>query len=92
MTREIKIEYILFWVLIALLIFFLLWRAFGASPTVEAIGLILTGMGAILGWYSIKGSDRVFSKLEKLDGMEQEEKKQTQILLNIENILRKKQD
>lgn len=54
---EIKVEHIIFWTLILILIIFLLWRAFGSSPTVESIGLILAAIGAYFGWYGLKRSD-----------------------------------
>ncbi len=84
---KIKIEHLLFWVLIALLIIMLLWRAFGSSPTTESIGLVLTVLGALFGWISIQGSKNMSAKLKS---MEQEERKQTQILSEIKAVLEKK--
>ena len=80
MAKEVKIEQILFWVIVALLIIFLLWRALGSSPPVEAVGLLLTAMGALFGWYSIKSSNKIFGKLDE----------QTNLLKDLKEILERK--
>ncbi len=87
---KIKIENLLFWILIALLIALLLWRAFGSSPTVEAIGIALTAIGALFGWRGIRDSNKILSRVEVLGSIEQEEKKQTQILSEIKTVLEKR--
>jgi len=91
---EIGLDKILFWVIIIVLIVLLVWRTFGSSPPLEALAFVLTAFGVWLGWESREGSQAVLDKLknnsEKLDSIEQEEKKQTQILLEIKTILERK--
>lgn len=77
MKKEIGIEYVVFWLVLAILIIFLAWRTFGHSPSIEALSFLLTAIGAGISWIGLKASfESAF-----------EHKNQTEILIRIQNAI-----
>lgn len=77
MKFELKIEYLMFWIVLILLVIFLIWRTFGSSPTIEAVSFLLTAAGVGVGWIGLKASFRA-------DAVHEE---QTKILTKVQETL-----
>jgi len=77
--KDIPISYVFFWIALITLIILIAWRAFGSSPTIEAISFGITIFGTVLTWFGLRTS--------KVSNSQHDE--QTQILKEIRDLLKK---
>lgn len=88
--KEIPVVDIFFWLALILLIVLLTWRAFGSSPTTEAVAFAVTFFGTILAWKGLKKSARTENTLNEIKSGLSVLSEHTEILKDIRNILKTK--